>query len=248
MVAQTRDNSRTLIVWEIPAVASPGFIEMYINPNNLQTQDRKLQNTTRTKGGYVLQYWGEELTTVSIAGNTGDGGIEALNVLRDIYRSEQIALAKFLNSSGIDIKKRQSLAQMAASVVMWYQGQGQRGFFTDFQFTESADTIGLFAYNINFTVVETIGRRSNFLPWQRKPWSTLDTPSQPDGTGSTTGGGYQTRFKMGELNSPEVSSQGILSDSKFTRMTGVAPPQNILLDNFEENSEPITPFSLFANT
>lgn len=250
MAAHGRERVRTLIVWEIPAVGSPGFVEMYINPDNIQIRDQKLQTPVRTKGGFVLQYWGEALTQLTISGQTGDGGIEALNVLRDIYRSEQLALQKILQSTGS--KRRQSLAQLAASVVMWYQGQGFRGFFNDFSYTETATELGSFRYNISFTATEVIGQRSNYLPWHKKPWSTLSKVVSPDGQGSTTGGAYGTRFKTGELNAPPRDNVGILRDPAFTSRTGIDFPQGTvqgdrLRQNFDENSTPLRPSDLFAN-
>lgn len=71
-------------------------IPVYLNPENLQFQDAKLINDTLTKGGYSIQYWGEKLTTITARGTTGSGGIEALNILRDIYRHEQLHFKKVL--------------------------------------------------------------------------------------------------------------------------------------------------------
>jgi len=245
--ANANQRTRTLIVWEIPAVQSPSFVEMYINPNNLAIQDNKLQSTTKTKGGYILQYWGEELSKITLTGDTGDGGVEAVNVIRDIYRSEQIALASIL-LAGASTKRRQSLAQLATSVVMWYQGQGYRGFFTAFSTTETPS--GVITYTLNFTVVETLGRRSNFLPWQRKPWSTLENPSTTSGLGGTTGGGYGTNFKIGEMNAPLEDPNGLLSDPVFSKRTETpltpgTVQGNRLRTNLNENLP--SPSQLFAN-
>lgn len=247
MAANARDKTRTLIVWEVPTQPTPFFIEMYINPNNITIQERKLITEQRTKGGYVIQYWGEELTQVSLSGTTGSGSIEAMNVLKDIYRNEQLAMQQILGSQGVDVKRRQSLGQMAASVVMWYQGQGMRGFFKDLNYTEAGDQAGMINYTMNFTVVETIGQRQNFLPWQRKPWSTNTHPSSPDGRGSTEGGAYGTKFKLGEMNAPALSDlTGQFSDNKFSDRTGIAPSQETMRENFNENNAPLTPSSLFA--
>lgn len=82
------DRSRQLLVWRVPRL---GFVPMYINPQQLQIQERKIIQKQRTKGGYVIQYWGEELTTISISGTTGSSGIEGINILRDVYRAEQNA-------------------------------------------------------------------------------------------------------------------------------------------------------------
>jgi hypothetical protein len=72
-------------------VPERGIIEMYVNPQNIQINKSKEIAVQRTKGGFVIQYWGEALTKISISGTTGSSGIEGINVLDDIYRGEQIA-------------------------------------------------------------------------------------------------------------------------------------------------------------
>ncbi len=95
---------RNLIKWFLPEV---GVVEMYINPQSISYSDKKLISEQRTRGGYVVQYWGEELTTIKINGTTGSSGIEGINVLRDVYRSEQIAIEPF----ALDLAGEQALAQ-----------------------------------------------------------------------------------------------------------------------------------------
>jgi hypothetical protein len=86
---------RQLISWNIP---NRGLVEMYINPQSFIVLERKLTKKTRTKGGYIIQYWGEELPEIDISGTTGSGGIEGINVLRDIYRQEQVGFNDVMSS------------------------------------------------------------------------------------------------------------------------------------------------------
>ena len=251
--SNSNDKVRHLIVWEVPSVGSPAFIEMYLNPSSIDIQSSKLINSSRTKGGFIIQYWGEELTNIAIRGQTGSGGIEALNVIRDIYRSEQLALQKIIKSNGENSKRRQSLAQLAASVVMWYQGQGHRGFFKTFSYKEAADNhLGMFDYTLEFVATQVIGKRSNYLPWHKKPWSSMDKPVFDDGRGSTTGGAYGSNFKMGELNAPAVNEEtGAITDPEFTTRTGLTilpgtPEYDSLTGNLSENASPLSPSNLFA--
>jgi len=72
-------------------VPERGVVELYVNPQNIQINKSKEIATQRTKGGFVLQYWGENLTKINISGTTGTSGIEGINVLDDVYRGEQIA-------------------------------------------------------------------------------------------------------------------------------------------------------------
>ena len=81
---------RNMVSWYLPQT---GVVEMYINPQNIKYNNKKhITSPTRTRGGYIMQYWGEELGTVSISGTTGSSGIEGINVLEEIYRNEQICM------------------------------------------------------------------------------------------------------------------------------------------------------------
>jgi len=79
-------KSRQLIRWRVPGL---GFVDMYINPQQMDISEKKVIKKQRTKGGYIIQYWGEELTTIRLQGNTGASGIEGINILRKVYRAEQ---------------------------------------------------------------------------------------------------------------------------------------------------------------
>jgi len=79
---------RRMLKWLVP---ERGIVEMYINPQNITINKKKAITPQRTKGGFVIQYWGEDLTTISISGHTGTSGIEGINVLDAVYRGEQIA-------------------------------------------------------------------------------------------------------------------------------------------------------------
>lgn len=200
-------NKRHTIHWFVPEV---GVINMYINPQSIDYNFKKLINPERTKGGYVLQYWGEELPTLSIRGHTGSSGVEGLNVLYEIYRAEQLnfdpiglsmasdselsGLGDLINSAGQAIggiggdilsaatggilglnpltqsimpRNPPTLASMAFGVEMYYNGWVFRGFFTSMSFTESVNELGMFNYQIQFTVTQRRGYRTNFMPWHR---------------------------------------------------------------------------------
>lgn len=79
---------RNIITWFIPQF---GIVRMYVNPNAISYNHKKLITKDRTKGGFTLQYWGEDLTTLNINGTTGSAGIEGINVLYEMYRAEQYA-------------------------------------------------------------------------------------------------------------------------------------------------------------
>lgn len=83
---------RNIIHWFIPEF---GVVKMYINPSSIQYSHKKLITKERTKGGFTLQYWGEDLSTLAIAGTTGSSGVEGINLLTEMYRAEQLAFDGF---------------------------------------------------------------------------------------------------------------------------------------------------------
>lgn len=80
--------NRDIIHWFVPEF---GVVKMFVNPTSIVRNHKKLINKDRTKGGYALQYWGEELDALTISGTTGSSGIEGINLLYEIYRAEQLA-------------------------------------------------------------------------------------------------------------------------------------------------------------
>lgn len=203
-------NARNIIHWLVP---EQPIVQMYINPQNISYNYKKSISSQRTKGGFLLQYWGEDLTTLRLSGTTGTSGIEGINVLYDVYRNEQLAIdpyALFIaagedksaieglgssigNAIGGDVGSviggavggllqsavdtvaeptpAQSLAQLAFTVEMYWSGEVFRGFFQSFTVTESAETLGLFNYDIEFIVTQKRGLRQNFLAWHRSATS-----------------------------------------------------------------------------
>lgn len=81
-------NARNIMHWLVP---EQPIVQMYINPQNVTYSYKKSISSQRTKGGFLLQYWGEDLTSIRLTGTTGTSGIEGINVLYDVYRSEQLA-------------------------------------------------------------------------------------------------------------------------------------------------------------
>jgi len=83
-------------------------LPIYINPQSFDIKETKLINHTLSKGGYIVQYWGEELPIITVGGTTGSGGIEAINILRDIYRHEQLTMNRILIQRANDFASNSS--------------------------------------------------------------------------------------------------------------------------------------------
>lgn len=222
---RTATAVRNMVRWLLPET---GIVEMYINPQSIKYSDKKhIPEPTRTRGGYIIQYWGEELGTISINGTTGSSGVEGINVLYDIYRNEQVSMDALAlaaqaarenatlsdgllgelggfgevlggigNAVGLGVDSifdqvnnvieggsinpatpKPTLASIAFQTEMYWSGWVFRGYFNSMSVSESADKLGLFDYDIQFTVIQKRGLRLNFMPWQR---SAVDGPSNSD--------------------------------------------------------------------
>lgn len=82
------NRSEQIMTWRLPNGTT---IQMYINPENFVIAKTKQINFTRTKGGFVVQYWGDNLDRLTLSGTTGSSGIRGINVLNDIYKAENRA-------------------------------------------------------------------------------------------------------------------------------------------------------------
>jgi hypothetical protein len=207
-------SKRNIITWFVPQI---GIVRMYVNPSAISYSHRKLISKDRTKGGYTLQYWGEELDSINISGTTGSAGIEGINVLYEIYRSEQYsfdgtaltmasnntqtalgsafsgiggalggevgsavggAIGGILGTSApngnLAAQNIPSLAQLAFTVEMYYNGWAYRGFFENMTVNERADNF-LMEYQMTFIATQRRGYRLNYFPWAK---SATNGPSQ----------------------------------------------------------------------
>jgi hypothetical protein len=107
--------NRNIITWFVPQF---GTVRMFVNPQNITYNHKKLINKDRTKGGYTLQYWGEELSTLNISGVTGSAGIEGINMLYEIYRAEQYAF----DAVGLTLAANNASADMANNLIQGIGG------------------------------------------------------------------------------------------------------------------------------
>lgn len=190
------NRSQQIMTWRLPNGTS---VQMYINPQNFDVRDTKQISYTRTKGGYIVQYWGQNLSELNIRGTTGSSGIRGINVLNDIYNAENRAfelvaatqtndLVQALSDSSLgeegfgeivtnyaktlrerNFILRPSLASLATSILLFYQGIQYKGFFTEFTVNESVQNLGLFDYSMTFMSTEKRGTRRNFMAWHKEP-------------------------------------------------------------------------------
>ena len=256
-------------------------MQLYINPSSITFADKKIIKEDLTKGGYVMQYWGEELTSLTIRGTTGSSGIEGINVIRSIYRHEQGQYRKLLrdrrnalssevedvvseaiaqaDSRGVvtnaldlltagaysqtidglkntvelinnaitgqteidrgSVRSMPTLAALASNVDMYYQGEFFRGYFKNMTVTESVPEVGLFNYDLTFTVTRRTGARKNFMPWHRNPLDssgvTQMSKSVTDSKGDPLTGGDNLTFPITGYEESNIEPE-VIREQDFT--------------------------------
>lgn len=177
--------SRQPMTWEL---YDGTMIEMYVNPQNVTLQANKKINYNRTKGGFVVQYWGDDLLTINLNGTTGSSGIEGIELLYDVYQSELLPPSRLNELRGIGYMasvpgvnpgghdedelrrvRRTDLVTRATQVVLWYGSKRYYGFFTAFSIQEAAANPGEYTYSLTYMVWKTVGRDVNYMPWHRSP-------------------------------------------------------------------------------
>lgn len=263
---------RQIMTWTLPNRLES--VQMYINPQNFVIDKSKQITEIRTRGGFISQYWGENLDKARISGTTGSGGIEGINILRDVYRTEHanfegvaqgllqrvksgnfndfVSGDIFRNVKNIGNMFRQSqtdpgafqrflggnntvanLADVAFNVKLNFQGVVYRGYFTAFQVTEIADSPGIFTYSMDFTILETQGKRDNFMPWHRAPHSGPADSAIVPLSYSTIIGGASTRTRaISEMLAGTISS--------LAGVQGVPGARQGLLEGTPSTPPPVT--------
>lgn len=109
---KTKGSRKSIDVAGRPIVYDYGDINlefykkrMYLNPTTINSTHRKSIQKQFTKGGFFVQYWGEELTTLAINGTTGSAGMSEINKLMSIYRHELIHFNNLLIEKNIDFNE-----------------------------------------------------------------------------------------------------------------------------------------------
>ncbi|MAE87512.1 MAG: hypothetical protein CMB80_32565 [Flammeovirgaceae bacterium] len=92
--------------------------QLYMNPQTINIRDKKFIKSDLTKGGFVTQYWGEDLTSIEVSGITGSSGIEGISVLRSIYRHEQLQYRHVLKQRQEKIAEAAQAAALEAEALL----------------------------------------------------------------------------------------------------------------------------------
>lgn len=134
----------------------------HVNPDRVTPSYSKLQTEVRTLGGWEVQHWGNQLTTLKVDGKTGsmasstDRGNTKLSEAPSIYEStawkKLVSLRKLYESD----QNRRNRAVDYLLGLTYYDGL-YVGYFTDFTGpVADKDQPYLMTYSFTFKVIETI--------------------------------------------------------------------------------------------
>jgi len=149
-------------------------LTMLINPENLDTSYSALINETRTLGGFVHEYWGEQLTSLSASGKTAmfvdtDKGITNKDnrstesykyfiSLLNIYKNNGKGYFTEFNTSAS--KANPTKIASLGVVVMVFDKRQYDGYFESFTHTEDSSKPFNLEYSFSFKVIRILGQIS----------------------------------------------------------------------------------------
>lgn len=136
------------------------YLVMHINPSTFQESYTKLVTRQATRGGFVEQYWGEELDAITCSGSTGafvtiGTGLSVLNRKASIaYRKYLDLLAAFKNN-GLVYDQRGGVV-FTGGINLHFDSNVYSGMFESFTTEETADNPYVFSITFAFKVISQI--------------------------------------------------------------------------------------------
>lgn len=174
-------QNKQAIIWRIEGLQeTPPELTMLINPANLDLSYTQLVTENRTLGGFIQEYWGEQLTSLSATGRTAmfynEGGITNSDTRESESYQNFIRLVNIYKNNGKDYySERLTLAKNInpdriiafGTVVMTYMEKQYQGYFESFNIKEMAEKPFNLEYDFTFKVTKTVGdfivKSSNFI-------------------------------------------------------------------------------------
>ena len=163
--------NKLAIIWRIEDITNPPpELTMLVNPGNLETTYTQLINETRTLGGFVQEFWGEQLTTLSSSGRTaltyGLGGLSNKEARQSSAYENFVRLIDIYRCNGKDYKTLKTFVSDAknpdriinvGTVIMSFDKNEYSGYFDNFTVREIGDKPFYFEYDFSFKVLKIIG-------------------------------------------------------------------------------------------
>ena len=142
-------------------IVPPAVFQFLLNPQKINPEYKKLATKTRTRGGWEIQHWGNELSTLQVQGKTAgmhlirDGvATRPLNTNENIMDStawKNLAQLRDIYQNDHAVKNKSELILLGIN----YLDKMLIGYFLDFNGPETdAEKPYLINYSFNFQVQE----------------------------------------------------------------------------------------------
>jgi len=164
--AATRKPSGIAMAFQVTSpfdnhrVLMPHALVLHVNPSNFQEGFNQKVERIQTRGGFVEQHWGHELTTITASGSTGSF-MNIFNGLSAIMRQRTIAWDRYRDLHDLFLNNGALFDPSGAIVLhgnlmLMYDRGTYIGTFRTFEVEET--DASPFAFNLNWTfkVEETI--------------------------------------------------------------------------------------------
>jgi len=136
---------------------------MLVNPEEFTLTSKKVINESFTKGGWVIEHWGEELDTLSMNGKTGGfytgnfffqklTGLTRINAHNSAAYQNLMALYMIYKNNGYNYEKQFDHRRInsVGSVRLYYDWTVYIGSFRSFRILEDAEKPFQFMYSFEF--------------------------------------------------------------------------------------------------
>jgi len=129
------------------------YMILHVNPESLEENYSKIINRQSTRGGFLEQHWGEELTELTCSLSTGafvtlKSGLSVLNRKASIAYRKYLELVALYHNNGLVYDQRGNVIY-DGSINMHFDSNIYNGYFENLTVSETADKA--FTFNINFT-------------------------------------------------------------------------------------------------
>ena len=168
-------KNKQALIWRIEGLKEEvPELTMLINPENLDISYQPLVTETRTLGGFVQEFWGEQITTISASGRTamfyGDNGLTALDTKTTESYQNFIRLVNIYKNNGKVYTSSASNVNRISAVgiiILSYVEKQYEGSFDSFTIKELSDKPFTMDYDLSFKVYRTLGnitvQNGNFI-------------------------------------------------------------------------------------
>lgn len=138
----------------------PHALVLHMNPSNFAEQHTKKVERTQTRGGWVEQHWGDDLSEISCSGSTG-AFVNFYTGTSSVVRQQTIAWDKYRDlydlyrNNGSIYDPFGNIVLQGKLMLMFDRGT-YIGTFRDFEIEETVDSPFVFNLSWKFKVEETI--------------------------------------------------------------------------------------------